>query len=53
MEDIIHCKDCKFYGWKCAGICENMGAPWNERIGSLIFVKEDDFCSYAEPKEDE
>lgn len=50
MDEIIHCKECRFYGWKCAGICENMDAPWNRGSGSLIFVEEDDFCSYAEPK---
>lgn len=52
MEKVIRCKDCKFYKWRCAGICENMDAPWNHESGSLIFVEEDDFCSYAEPKEE-
>ena len=51
MEEIIHCKECRFYGWKCTGICENMDAPWNQG-GSLVFIEEDDFCSYAEPKEE-
>lgn len=52
MEEIIYCKDCKFCKWRCSYVCENRNAPWSQGSEySSVFINEDDFCSYAEPKE--
>lgn len=52
MDGIIRCKDCKFCKWMCAYVCENRDAPWNDNEYSSVFVQGNDFCSYAEPKEE-
>ena len=44
--DVVRCKDCKRFGGH--GTCYCHAADEN---GTPIFVREDDFCSYGERKD--
>lgn len=45
--EVVRCKDCKHFGGH--GACHCHAADEN---GTPIFVREDDFCSYGERKDD-
>ena len=46
---VVRCKDCKYYkGFNNACHCHKA-----DKNGTPIFVREDDFCSYGERKNDD
>lgn len=52
--EVVRCKDCKYYkkNISCVGGLYNGCSEWlNE--GNEIEVREDDYCSYGERREDE
>lgn len=49
--EIIRCKDCKWYGLPSHKITENC-VKWVKRNSILLPIKPDDFCSYAERREE-
>ena len=51
LEEVVRCKDCKYYTHA------NQSAHWNEKAlacfrKARISVKPDDFCSYGERRND-
>ena len=49
MADLVRCKDCKYYQANC---CFNR--QWDmESAPEVPLVREDDFCSYGERKDNE
>ena len=50
--EIIRCKDCKWYELPSHRISENC-VRWMKRNCILLPIKPNDYCSYAERREDE